>query len=179
MGHIKNIKLHIVTDIKESPVKYHEAWQSLCGCDGILVPGGFGSRGSEGKIIPAKWARENKVPYLGICLGLQIAVIEFARNVLEWQGANSTELDPQTPHPVVIEMPEHNPGQLGGTMRLGKRRTVFKKHARSLTKQLYGNADSVDERHRHRYEVNPQLTQYFEERGLHFLDKMRMVSVWR
>jgi len=154
---------------QENPVTYHEAWQSLCSCDGILVPGGFGSRGSEGKILAARWAREHNVPYLGICLGLQIAVIEFARNVLEWQGANSTELDPQTPHPVVIEMPEHNPGQLGGTMRLGKRRTIFKKHAKSITKQLYKNVDFVDERHRHRYEVNPTLTQYYEERGMHFV----------
>jgi len=154
---------------KENPVLYHEAWQSLCGCNGILVPGGFGSRGTEGKILAAKWARENKVPYLGICLGLQIAVIEFARNALEWEGANSTELDPDTPHPVVIEMPEHHPGQLGGTMRLGKRRTVFKKHMHSITKQLYRNADFVDERHRHRWEVNPQLTHYFEERGMNFV----------
>jgi len=153
----------------DNPVAYHEAWQSLCSCHGILVPGGFGARGSEGKILAAEWARENKRPYLGICLGLQIAVIEFARNVLEWEGANSTELDAQTPHPVVIEMPEHNTGQLGGTMRLGKRRTVFKKHAKSITKQLYGNVDSVDERHRHRWEVNPTLTQYFEERGMHFV----------
>jgi len=154
---------------KDNPVMYHEAWQALCQCNGILVPGGFGTRGSEGKILAAKWARENNTPYLGICLGLQIAVIEFARNVLEWGGANSTELDPQTPHPVVIEMAEHNPGELGGTMRLGKRRTIFKEHAKSITKQLYGGVDFIDERHRHRYEVNPTLTQYYEERGLHFV----------
>jgi len=154
---------------KENPVMFHEAWQALCSCDGILVPGGFGTRGTEGKIQAAKWARENNVPYLGICLGLQISVIEFARNVLNWEGANSTELDPETKHPVVIEMPEHNPGQLGGTMRLGKRKTVFKKHKNSLSKQLYGNVDFIEERHRHRYEVNPSLTQYFEERGLEFV----------
>lgn len=152
----------------ENPVAYHEAWQALCSCDGILVPGGFGVRGSEGKIQAAKWARENKVPYLGICLGLQIAVIEFARNVLSWEGANSVELNPDTQHPVVIEMPEHNPGQLGGTMRLGKRKTIFKKES-SITKKLYGNVDSVEERHRHRYEVNPSLIHYFEERGLEFV----------
>lgn len=153
----------------ENPVVYHEAWQSLCSCNGVLVPGGFGSRGSEGKIQAAKWARENNVPYLGICLGLQIAVIEFARNVLQWQDANSTELNPETPHPVVIEMPEHNPGQLGGTMRLGKRKTIFKKQANSVSRQLYGKSDFIEERHRHRYEVNPSLTQYFEERGLQFV----------
>jgi len=153
----------------DNPVVYHEAWQSLCSCDGVLVPGGFGSRGSEGKIEAARWARKNRRPYLGICLGLQIAVIEFARDILQWEGANSTELDPDTPHPVVIEMPEHNPGQLGGTMRLGKRKTIFGKQGNSITRQLYGNVDFIEERHRHRYEVNPALTQYFEERGLHFV----------
>ena len=153
----------------ENPVVYHEAWQDLCVCNGVLVPGGFGSRGSEGKIQAAKWARMNNIPYLGICLGLQIAVIEFARGVLQWEGANSTELDPGTPHPVVIEMPEHNPGQLGGTMRLGKRKTVFKIQVNSISRQLYGNVDFIEERHRHRYEVNPSLTQHFEERGLRFV----------
>lgn len=151
-----------------NPVVYHEAWQSLCSCHGILVPGGFGSRGAEGKIQAAKWARLNKIPYLGICLGLQIAVIEFARNVLGWEGANSTEIDINTPHPVVIEMPEHNPGQLGGTMRLGKRKTIFKTNA-SLAKTLYAGADEIEERHRHRYEVNPSKVSHIEERGLRFV----------
>lgn len=156
------------TTRKEDPVNYHDAWQSLCGCNGILVPGGFGSRGTEGKIIAAEWARKNKKPYLGICLGLQIAVIEFARNVLGWEDANSTELDPNTAHPVVIDMPEHNPGQMGGTMRLGKRKTVFKT-ADSVIKQLYKNCDYIEERHRHRYEVNPSFVAQFEEKGLNFV----------
>lgn len=91
---------------------------------GILVPGGFGTRGVEGKIAAARWARENKKPYLGICLGLQCAVIEFARNVLQWKDAHTTEIDGNTKHPVVIEMPEHNYGNLGGTMRLGKWITI-------------------------------------------------------
>lgn len=153
---------------EKDPVIYHEAWQALCSCNGVLVPGGFGSRGAEGKIQAARWARKNKKPYLGVCLGLQIAVIEFARDVLEWEDANSTEVDPNTPHPVVIEMPEHNQGQMGGTMRLGKRKTILKK-GNSLTKKLYGNLDYIEERHRHRYEVNPTLVQYFEERGMHFV----------
>jgi len=151
-----------------NPVVYHEAWQSLCCCNGVLVPGGFGSRGAEGKITAARWARKNKIPYLGICLGFQIAVCEFARDVLKWKGANSVEIDPTTEHPVVIEMPEHNQGQLGGTMRLGKRKTIFKTSS-SITRKLYGNADCVMERHRHRYEVNPTLVHHFEQHGLRFV----------
>lgn len=153
---------------RTNPIKYHEAWQSLCSCQGVLVPGGFGSRGAEGKILAARWARKNKVPYLGVCLGFQISVIEFARDVLGWEDANSTEVNPDTEHPVVIEMPEHNPGNMGGTMRLGQRKTIFKTQD-SITRQLYGNCDYVEERHRHRYEVNPTLTKYFEEKGFYFV----------
>ncbi|XP_065649732.1 CTP synthase 1 isoform X2 [Hydra vulgaris] len=153
---------------ENDPVRYHEAWQSLCCCDGVLVPGGFGQRGSEGKIQAAQWARTSKRPYLGICLGLQVAVIEFARNVLSWKDANSTEINACTQHPVVIEMPEHNQGQLGGTMRLGKRKTIFKKQ-NSIIRKLYGDVDFIEERHRHRYEVNPSLAHYFEERGFMFV----------
>ncbi|XP_065056972.1 CTP synthase 1-like [Rhopilema esculentum] len=160
---------YLEEDIRnEDPVKYHEAWQTLCSCDGILVPGGFGSRGTEGKVRAAEWARKTMKPYLGICLGLQIAVIEFARNVLGWKDANSTELDPNTPHPVVVDMPEHNPGQMGGTMRLGKRKTVFK-NIESPIKHLYRNKDFIEERHRHRYEVNPSFVAQFEERGMNFV----------
>lgn len=89
------------------------------------MPGGFGKRGLEGKIEACKWCRTNNKPFLGICLGLQTAVIEFARNVLNLSNANSTEVDNETENPVVIDMPEHNPGQMGGTMRLGKRITRF------------------------------------------------------
>ena len=114
-----------------------------------MIPGGFGQRGIEGKIAAAQWARTNGKPLLGICLGLQCAVIEFARNVLNKQNANSTEIDPDTPHPIVIDMPEHNPGQMGGTMRLGKRQTIFKTQD-SIMRQLYGNENTIEERHRHR-----------------------------
>ena len=105
---------------------------------GVLVPGGFGTRGVEGKIAAAHWARTNDRPFLGICLGLQCAVIEFARNVLNRKDAHTTEIDPNTSSPVVIDMPEHNPGQLGGTMRLGKRTTIFATQ-NSVLRQLYGN----------------------------------------
>lgn len=90
---------------------------------------------------------------LGVCLGLQCAVVEFARNILGWKNACSTEVDPDTEFPVVIDMPEHNPGDMGGTMRLGKRQTIFK-HSDSILRALYGNVDQVEERHRHRYEVH-------------------------
>lgn len=152
---------------QEDPVKYHEAWQKVCKADGILVPGGFGSRGVEGMICAANWARTNNKPYLGICLGFQCAVIEFSRNVLNLKDANSAEFSKETPNQVVIEMPEHNQGQMGGTMRLGKRRTVFTNES-SVMKKLYGNVDHVDERHRHRYEVNLKYINDLENHGMIF-----------
>eukprot|EP00056_Hartaetosiga_gracilis_P016098 m.3823 g.3823 ORF g.3823 m.3823 type:complete len:629 (+) comp3743_c0_seq2:40-1926(+) len=146
---------------KSTPKHYHEAWHKVCSASGILVPGGFGSRGIEGKIAAINWARTNKVPFFGICLGLQLAVIEFCRTELGWEGANSTEVDPETPHPVVIDMPEHHPGDMGGTMRLGKRKTEFVVDD-CVTKKLYGDVNFVEERHRHRYEVNPKLVKDIE-----------------
>ncbi|CAF94344.1 unnamed protein product, partial [Tetraodon nigroviridis] len=156
------------TTLGVEPVKYHEAWQKLCSSQGVLVPGGFGARGTEGKMLAINWARKQNKPYLGVCLGMQLAVCEFARNVLGWKDANSTEFNPESKYPVVIEMPEHNPGQMGGTMRLGKRRTVFKSDT-SVMKKLYGNVDFIDERHRHRFEVNPALKDYFVKHGLQFV----------
>uniref|UniRef100_A0A8C1DQR7 CTP synthase n=1 Tax=Cyprinus carpio carpio TaxID=630221 RepID=A0A8C1DQR7_CYPCA len=162
--------------LQEEPVRYHEAWQKLCSANlngvlllrRIVIPGGFGVRGTEGKIQAISWARKQKKPFLGVCLGMQLAVCEFARNMLDWKDANSTEFDPETEHPVVIDMPEHNPGQMGGTMRLGKRRTIFKTK-NSILRKLYGDVDHVEERHRHRFEVNPELTQHFEEKGFRFV----------
>nr|XP_037281582.1 CTP synthase 1-like isoform X4 [Rhipicephalus microplus] len=154
----------------EHPVKFHAAWQNLCIADGIIVPGGFGSRGVEGKIAAIEWARKNKKPFLGVCLGLQCAVIEFSRNVLGWQDANSAEIDSKTSHPVIIEMPEHNVGQMGGTMRLGKRETIFNTED-SLLRKLYQNAEKIEERHRHRYEVNPSYVSELEKAGLKFVGK--------
>ncbi|KAG0203915.1 CTP synthase ura7 [Mortierella sp. GBA30] len=155
-----------------SPVKYHNAWQDLCAAQGILVTGGFGRRGTEGKVAAAKWAREKKVPYLGICLGLQIAVIEFARNVCGMAGANSIELDENTTTPVVVYMPEISKTHLGGTMRLGLRPTEFQAGTEnSVIRKLYGGGSTVLERHRHRYEVNPELIEKFEAKGLQFVGK--------
>lgn len=155
---------------RDNPSKYHEAWHQLVKANGIIIPGGFGVRGTGGKINAANWARTNKIPFLGVCLGLQCAVIEFSRNVLNLNAADSTEFNPNTPHPVVIEMPEHNPGQLGGTMRLGKRTTIFKDD-NSLLRKLYGNRESVEERHRHRYEVNPKYVEMIEKLGLKFVGR--------
>lgn len=154
---------------KNTPTKYHEAWKIVCGANGMIVPGGFGSRGTEGKILAAKYARERRIPYLGVCLGMQIAVIEFARNVLGWKDGNSTEFNPSTTHPMIIEMPEHNPGQMGGTMRLGKRKTLFKTKKESVLWKLYGRKDFVEERHRHRYEVNPDYVKDLEAQGMRFV----------
>ncbi|KAM7270350.1 hypothetical protein ACFE04_029564 [Oxalis oulophora] len=155
---------------KENPDAYKAAWTVLKGGDGVLVPGGFGDRGVEGKILAAKYARENKIPFLGICLGMQTAVIEFARSCLGLRDANSTEFDPNTKHPCVIFMPEGSKTHMGGTMRLGSRRTYFQVPDCKSAK-LYGNKSFVDERHRHRYEVNPQMVASLEKAGLAFTGK--------
>ena len=154
----------------EDPEAHADVWKRLRAADGILVPGGFGGRGVEGKILAAQYAREQNKPYLGICLGMQIAVIEYARNVLGWEGANSTEIDPATPHPVVVFMPEGSTTHKGGTMRLGSRRTLLET-VDCIAAKLYQTEQYVDERHRHRYEVNPELVPAFEEAGLRFVGK--------
>ena len=149
----------------------HEAaWAALRKADGILVPGGFGDRGVEGKIRAAHYARTEGVPYLGICLGLQIATIEFCRNVLGMTGANSTEFEDNPEHAAVVFMPEISKTHLGGTMRLGSRPTLWQ-HDGSTIRALYGPGEAVDERHRHRYEVNPDLIERIEEAGLVFVGK--------
>ncbi|KAG0495010.1 hypothetical protein HPP92_006004 [Vanilla planifolia] len=155
---------------KASPDVYEAAWNLLKGANGVLVPGGFGDRGIQGKILAAKYARENDVPFLGICLGMQIAVIEFARDVMNLQDANSTEFDCDTKNPLVILMPEGSKTHMGGTMRLGLRRTYF--HVKGCkSAKLYGNVKYVDERHRHRYEVNPDFVPKLERSGLAFVGK--------
>lgn len=152
---------------KDDPVKFHEAWQALCKADGILVPGGFGTRGVEGMICAGNWARVNQKPYLGICLGFQTAVIEACRNLLDLTDANSNEISKETLNPVIIEMPEHNQGQMGGTMRLGVRKTIFTRQD-SVLRKLYGDVEYVNERHRHRYEVNPKYVEDLEKIGMIF-----------
>uniref|UniRef100_A0A671T3Q6 CTP synthase n=1 Tax=Sinocyclocheilus anshuiensis TaxID=1608454 RepID=A0A671T3Q6_9TELE len=156
--------------LQEEPVKYHEAWQKLCRADGVLVPGGFGVRGTEGKIQAINWARRQKKPFLGVCLGMQLAVCEFARNVLGWEGKNThtrfydISFKSNFTHAFKVCLCY----QLGGTMRLGKRRTLFKSTS-SILRKLYGDAEYVDERHRHRFEVNPELKHHFEDRGFRFV----------
>ncbi|XP_031392837.1 CTP synthase-like isoform X1 [Punica granatum] len=158
------------TTAQENPEAYKAAWKLLKGADGVLVPGGFGDRGVQGKIVAAKYARENRVPYLGICLGMQIAVIEFARSVLGLQDANSTEFDLNAKNPCVIFMPEGSKTHMGGTMRLGSRRTYFQV-SDCVSAKLYGNRSYIDERHRHRYEVNPEMVTRLERAGLSFTGK--------
>lgn len=136
------------------------------GVDGILVPGGFGSRGIEGKILACNYARTHNIPYLGICLGMQIAIIEFARNVLGLDGANSAEIDSETRYPVIDFLPEKkNLTDLGGTLRLGKYPCVLNPESKSY--ELYG-ADKIWERHRHRYEVNNKFRDSLLSHGMIF-----------
>ncbi|MGO9762296.1 MAG: CTP synthase, partial [Solirubrobacteraceae bacterium] len=132
-----------------------ERFERLAGANGILIPGGFGGRGIEGKIAAARFARERQIPYLGICLGMQVAVAEFARHVAGMEGANSTEFDIETPYPVIDLLPEQKEvADLGGTMRLGA--DPIKLHPGSRALEMYGEA-VIYERHRHRYEVNNLL----------------------
>src|SRR4051794_39157065 len=136
----------------------------LARADGILLPGGFGVRGIEGKITAARIAREQKIPFLGICLGMQMAVADFARHVVDMPGANSTEFDPETPYPVIDLLPEQKEvADMGGTMRLGA--DPVKLHADTRAREIYGEA-VIYERHRHRYEVNNFLRRRLEAAGL-------------
>ena len=163
-----NIDWIEASDLEDS--HNNEAWDLLRHANGILVPGGFGDRGIEGKILAAQYARENNVPYLGICLGLQVATIEFCRNVLRIKDATSTEFDADAANPAVIFMPEISKTHLGGTMRLGSRPTIFQVDD-CVTKRLYGGHDEIHERHRHRYEINPDLVDQIEAAGLKFVGK--------
>ncbi|PIN85951.1 CTP synthetase [Candidatus Woesearchaeota archaeon CG10_big_fil_rev_8_21_14_0_10_44_13] len=146
--------------------------QGLKSYDAIIVPGGFGKSGVEGKIKAIRFARENKIPYLGLCYGMQLAVIEFARNVCGMKDANTTENDPKTRFPVIDIMPEQKKiiaeSKYGATMRLGAYKAVLKKG--SIVHKLYGK-DEVSERHRHRYEVNPEFISKLEAKGLVFSGK--------
>ena len=131
---------------------------------GILVPGGFGQRGTEGKILAIEYARTKKIPFLGICLGMQLAIVEFARNVLGLKGAASIELEPETPDPVIALMPEQNGVEnLGGTLRLGAYPCILGDD--TLAKELYGTKE-ISERHRHRYEVNNDYREQLTKNGM-------------
>jgi CTP synthase len=148
--------------VNSETVKPNELARTLRTVSGIVVPGGFGPRGTEGKILAARWARENRIPYLGLCYGLHMAVIEIARNVLGLSGANSTEIDPQTPYPVIDLMPDQKDVEMGGTMRLGL--WPCRLLPGSKTASAYA-APEVAERHRHRFEVNNAFRHRLAEAG--------------
>ncbi len=149
------IPLHTTVNIKwidSELVTPENASEHFADVDGILVPGGFGDRGIEGKISAIQYAREQKLPFLGICLGMQLAIVEYARNVAEFEDAHSIELNPATPHPVIALMPDQNGVEdIGGTLRLGSYPCILDKDSKSY--ELYGS-EEIFERHRHRYEVN-------------------------
>lgn len=159
-GAAVDLRLVNAEDLEHLPVD-----ETLRGADGILVPGGFGDRGIEGKIRAIRYAREHRVPYLGICLGMQLAVVEFARSVLGWERANSAEFDPETPYPVIDLLPEQkNVADKGGTMRLGSypcRITDLD----SLAYRAYGR-EEIRERHRHRYEFNNRYREELTAAGM-------------
>ncbi|SIN58924.1 CTP synthase, PyrG [Mycobacteroides abscessus subsp. abscessus] len=152
--------------IDSSEVTDENVAEILAEVDGILVPGGFGFRASEGKISAIKYARENNVPYFGICLGMQLATVEFARNVIGLDDAHSAELDPNTPHPIIDLLPEQKDIEdLGGTLRLG----LYPCHIKegTLANSIY-NETEIEERHRHRYEFNNEYREQLEANGMVF-----------
>jgi len=151
--------------VEAEDIEARGAREVLGDVDGILVPGGFGDRGIEGKILAAKYAREEQIPYFGICLGMQIASIEFARHVCKLKGANSTEFDKDTPHPI-ISLQEEQIGveDKGATMRLGSCESILLPGTKAA--ELYGNVERIHERHRHRYEFNPDYQERLQEAGM-------------
>jgi CTP synthase len=160
---------------KSHTAEYKDAWSKVEHSDGVIVPGGFGNRGFLGKSLAAEYCRTHKKPYLGVCLGFQAMVVEYSRNVLGWTGANSTEFNDESPHPVVVFMPEIDKETMGGTMRLGARVTKFThSHANGdmpTLQILYGKKNEVSERHRHRYEVNPDKVDEIHNAGLLFVGR--------
>jgi CTP synthase len=159
-------KVHISYIEAETFEKNPEKIEMLKDFDGIFIPYGFGPRGTEGKIMATKFARENNIPFLGICYGFQLAVVEFARNVCGLKGANSTEIDPNTRHPVIDLMPEQRGIEhKGATMRLGAQKVIIKPN--TLAHKLY-KSEEILERHRHRFEVNIDYVDRLEKEGLVF-----------
>ncbi len=166
---LKHAGIHLGTRVRvrwvdAENMSYEEAAEMLDQVDGVIIPGGFGSRGWEGKILACRVARERGIPYLGICLGMHVAVSEFARHVVGLEGANSTEMDPETPFPMIDLLPEQKEIEdLGGTMRLGAQAVEVADGTR--TREIYGES-VIHERHRHRYEVNNHLRPQLVEHGL-------------
>ncbi|KAK3321540.1 putative CTP synthase [Apodospora peruviana] len=164
---------HLEDETKDSsPADFHKAWHNLCTADGVCVPGGFGVRGTEGMIKAITWAREKKTPFLGICLGMQLAVIEYARNVAKIEEAGSEELHPNAKNHAIVYMPDVDKTKLGGTMRLGRHPCIFQPGSEwSKLRAMYGSAPQIEERHRHRYEVNPVMVEQLDKAGLTFVGK--------
>ncbi|KAI0452001.1 CTP synthase N-terminus-domain-containing protein [Xylaria acuta] len=154
------------------PEKYQKAWDTLHTASGLIVPGGFGKRGVLGMMLASKWAREKSIPFLGVCLGFQVAVMQFARDHCSLPHADSEEFDTATKEPVIVYMPELDRENMGGTMRLGLHETIFQQGSEwAKIRALYGGVQGVKERHRHRYEVNPQFVDRLTEAGIDFVGK--------
>ncbi len=152
--------------VHSADLEKDKGWDTVRSSDGIIVPGGFGSRGIEGKILAARYAREQKVPYLGLCLGMQVMCVEFARNVLDLEDSNSTEFDRSTEHPIIdLMLDQRSITDLGGTMRLGLYPCLLQKGTKAA--EAYA-VPSVDERHRHRFEFNNAYREPFEKNGMVF-----------
>ncbi|TSC92273.1 MAG: CTP synthase, partial [Candidatus Berkelbacteria bacterium Licking1014_85] len=161
---INNLAKVAIVPIDSEKINIKKDFENI---DGIVIPGGFGIRGIEGKIQAIQFARENKIPFLGLCLGLQCAVIEFARNVCNLKNANSTEFDAKTLHPLIDILPEQRKIiKKGGSMRLGQYEAILTK--KSLVSQVYGNQTRIFERHRHRFEVNPKYHKTLKDNGMIF-----------
>ena len=164
-----NVKPEIHWLDSEQFEKGGAALEELKKYDGIIVPGGFGSRGVEGKLKAIQYCRENKIPYFGLCYGMQLAVVEYARDVLKLKGANTTEIDPKTKYPIIDILPEQKKlmaeKKYGATMRLGAYPAILKKG--SAVEKAYGRTN-ISERHRHRFEVNPVYVKRLEKAGIIF-----------
>jgi CTP synthase len=162
-GVANRTKVHIKW-IDSAEITTDNVSEMLSDISGLLVPGGFGDRGIDGKIHAIKYARENQIPFLGLCLGMQLSIVEFARNVAGYADAHSVELDPQTTHPIIHLMPDQNGVMdIGGTLRLGSYPCTLNKQSKAY--QLYGT-DMIEERHRHRYEVNNDYRKILTDNGL-------------
>ena len=162
-GIANNAEVHIKW-VDSETVTEENVHEILSDVTGILVPGGFGDRGINGKIIAIKYARENRIPFLGLCLGMQLSIVEYARNVLGYEDAHSVELNPQTTHPVIHLMPDQDGIEdIGGTLRLGSYPCVLDKTSKAY--EVYGE-ETIHERHRHRYEVNNDYRNVLTEHGV-------------
>jgi CTP synthase len=162
IGNHRHVKIRWIYSGDVTPTNTSQ----LEGLDGIVVPGGFGYRGIEGKIVAANYARENGIPYLGLCLGMQVMCIEFGRYILGDKRANSTEFDEKTPHPIISLMPDQEElADMGGTMRLGAYPCMLMPGTQ--TAAAYGR-DAIEERHRHRWEFNNAYRAIFEQNGMSF-----------